>query len=263
MSEKLGAIYTKSEEELVRVMRIEFLDEAIDNLHALDVSLDAARNRNNDVDKFVNEVRRLTLPLRGQAPNYGARLMGTVAHRLENYVGNVKTLPPRFFDDIQRFIDTLLDLAEGRISFDADPSEVVRTLPAKFGFDLGDIEVQNVEVILVMLHGAATHFVEREMHQCGYRISIVTSIFDAIPLIVRTKPNLVITSAIMPELEGIDLVIALVSMPSTRNIPSALITSLDPEDEYLKLVPESVPIIFKGPSFGEDLAEALSRLFLI
>lgn len=263
MSEKSAGIYTKSEEELVSAMRIEFLDEAIDDLHALDVSLDAVRNEKKDVKDLVDEVRRLTLPLRGQAPNYGARLLGIVAHRMENYVGDVKMVEPRFFNDVQEFIDSLLDIAEGRISFDADPSEVVRSLPAKLGFDLGDIETQNVEVILVMLHGTATHFVEREMQQCGYRISIVTSIFDAIPLIVRTKPNLVITSAIMPELEGVDLVIALASMPSTRNIPSALITSLDPEDERLKLVPGTVPVIFKGPSFGDDLAEALNRLFLI
>jgi hypothetical protein len=52
-------------------------------------------------------------------------------------------------------------------------------------------------------------------------------------------------------------------MPGTRNIPTALITSLPPEDEYLKLVPKKVPIIRKGPSFGDDLAQALAELFLI
>ena len=67
----------------------------------------------------------------------------------------------------------------------------------------------------------------------------------------------------MPELSGIDLAVALSAMPATRNIPCALITSLDPEDEYLKFLPGRVPVIHKGPSFGDDLADALSALFLI
>ena len=101
------------------------------------------------------------------------------------------------------------------------------------------------------------------MQQCGYRITNVTTTFEALPLIIRTKPDMVIISAIMPELSGIDLAVALASMPATRNIPTALITSLDPDDDYLKLLPQAVPVIKKGPSFGDDLAEALSHLFII
>ncbi|MCH8835401.1 MAG: hypothetical protein IH925_05600, partial [Proteobacteria bacterium] len=98
---------------------------------------------------------------------------------------------------------------------------------------------------------------------CGYRITTVTSTFEALPLIVRTKPDMVIISAVMPNLSGIDLAIALAAMPATRNVPMALITSLDADDEYLKLLPDSVPVIHKSPAFGDDLAEALSRLFMI
>ena len=54
-----------------------------------------------------------------------------------------------------------------------------------------------------MHHGAATHFVEREMQECGYRISTCTSTLDALPLIIRTKPDLVIISAMMPELSAL------------------------------------------------------------
>jgi CheY-like chemotaxis protein len=74
---------------------------------------------------------------------------------------------------------------------------------------------------------------------------------------------MVIISAVMPDLSGIDLAIALAAMPATRNVSTALITSLDDDDEYLRLLPGSVPVIHKGASFGDDIAEALSRLFLI
>lgn len=167
------------------------------------------------------------------------------------------------FDDLEAFIETLLDIVEGRISVDAEASTLVRTLPPKAGFRISDIEVRDVEVLLVMPYGAAAHFVERELQQCGYRTHTVGNTFDALSVIVRTKPDLVIVGAVMPDLSGIDLVIGLHAMPQTRNIPTALITSLPPEDDYLKLLPPDVPVIHKGEQFGDDLAEALDRLFLI
>ena len=74
---------------------------------------------------------------------------------------------------------------------------------------------------------------------------------------------MVVISAVMPELSGIDLTVALSAMPETRNIPVALITSLEPGDEQLGFVPDRVPVIRKGADFGDDLAQALSYHFLL
>lgn len=58
--------------------------------------------------------------------------------------------------------------------------EVVRSLPAKpVSFEVSAIEIRNIEVLLVMLHSAQTHYVERELQQRGYRISVCASVFDA------------------------------------------------------------------------------------
>ncbi|KAF0115697.1 MAG: CheY-like receiver [Rhodospirillaceae bacterium] len=165
---------------------------------------------------------------------------------------------------MQVFIDTLLDIRSGKILWDTEAGDVVRKLPAKpISFDPTTIEIRNIEVLLVMLHSAQTHYVERELQQCGYRVSICSHPFEALPLAVRTRPDLVIISAMMPELSGIDLAIALAAMPATRNISTAIITSLSADDEYLKFLPRQVPVIFKGPSFGDDLYRTLDRLFLI
>lgn len=256
-------IYAKGEEGVAIELRDEFIADSADNVRALDVALEDARQGNISMENFVDKSQRVILPLCGQAGNYGIRLLGTVAHRFEDYISNVKPSHPTFVNDIQKFIDTLIDILEETIPFDSDASSVVRKLPVKSTFEVGDIEVRNVEVMLVMLHGTATHFVEREMQQCGYRTTTVTSTFDAMPMIIRTKPDFVIISAMMPELDGIDLAVGLSAMPSTRNIPLALITSLDKDDPHLQFLPQKVPVIHKGPSFGDDLADALENLFLI
>ena len=82
-------------------------------------------------------------------------------------------------------------------------------------------------------------------------------------MILRTKPDLVVVSAVMPDLGGIDLAIGLAAMPETRNVSIAVLTSLDKDNELLQLLPKKVPIIRKGASFGDDLANALDMLFLL
>lgn len=263
MNEDTHGVYASGVEKIVEDLRRQFLEEAADSLRNLEISLNGVRGGSKPAEELVDEALRVALPLRSQTGNYGTRLIGTVAHRMEDYLANAREMPPHAVEGLQAFVDVLLDLVEGRTPMDSDAAEVVRGLPAKLGFGLEDIEIRNIEVMLVMLHGAQTHYVERELQQCGYRTSTVSNSFDALPLIVRTKPDLVVISAMMPDLDGIDLAIALASMPATRNIPAALITSLDPDDEGLKLLPKRVPIIFKGPSFGDDLFTALDNLFLI
>ena len=165
---------------------------------------------------------------------------------------------------IRTHLDLVSDILEGRISPDADAAQVVRTLPARpSSFSVDDLDIRNVEVMLVMLYGAQTRYVEREMQQCGYRVTIVTSTISALEQAIFTKPDLIIINAVMPGLSGIDLAVALQAMPQTRNTPSALITSFEPGDEQLRFLPERVPIIRKGKTFGDDLAEALSYHFLL
>ncbi|RED44838.1 response regulator receiver domain-containing protein [Aestuariispira insulae] len=255
--------YAGEVSEIADVLRVEFADEARDRLQSIDLQMTEIRRGEGELADLIKTVREMALRFRGSASNFGLWQLGLIAHRLEDFLANVKKPPLAIIDDIQKFIDAMVDVVDGRTDQDADATLLVRGLPAKVRLDAGAIEVRDVEVLLVMLHGTGTHFVEREMQACGYRVSTCTSAFEALPMIVRTQPDMVIISAVMPELSGIDLAAALIAMPATRNVPCALITSLDPNDDYLAFLPDRVPVIHKGPSFADDLAEALSSLFLI
>ncbi len=252
-------------EDLTAGLRVEFLEDTGESLRDLQHALDSALGGKKPAAEFLMETRRVALLLKGQAANVGAHLITVVAHRLEDYLTNVEELDERAGADLQVFLDILTNIAEGKTELDANPAVIVRSLPAKpgFDFDLADLEVRDVEVMLVMLRGAATRFVERELQQCGYRITNVASTFEALPMIIHTKPNMIVISAVLPDLSGIDLAIALASMPETRNTPVALITSFDRDHESLHLLPANVPVIQKGPSFGDDLVEALDNAFLL
>jgi len=263
MSDDFKGVYPHGFEGVAQELRQEVLDEAKDLADELDLQLDEFRHGRLEQDELLSKVLRTAMKLRVQAGNVGLRLLGNIAQRLEDFLDNLKQLPPRAVDDLQVFVDRLMDVCEGRLPMDSDASKVVRDLPAKIGFSESDIEVRNIEVMLVMLHGTAAHYVERELQQCGYRVNTVSTVLDAFAQIVRTKPDLVIISAVMPELDGINLATGLLAMPATRNIPIALITSLEDSDEHLQYLPAGTPIIHKGPSFGDDLFKALDNLFLI
>ncbi len=243
----------------------EFLDETLETLLSLDSLLDSGRNGRSSGKEVIQAFGRAAIHIRAPAGNFGLRLLSTIANRLSDYLTNTpEHLPPRVWDDLQIFLDMMLAQAEGRKNDeDLIPAEVVRTLPRNLGLRTEDIQVRNQEVLLVMPGGAQTRFVEREMQQCGYHVSIVSDTLEAFTQAVQTKPDLIVISALMAHLDGIDLAIALASMPSTRNIPLAVITSLEPADDRLALLPKRVPLVYKGPSFGDDLFKALDSLFLI
>ena len=183
---------------------------------------------------------------------------------LEDYLNAIDRIADWSLPGIRAFLDALQNVVDGGIADDADPSLVVRGLPARprvLGVD--DNETLDVEVMLVMDHNAATGIVEREMQACGYRTTVVTSPFEAFEIAVRTRPDLVIVSAVLEGLTGIDLATALATMPETRNTPVAVLTSLDDDDANLNLLPKSVPVIHKGDRFGDDLAKAMSHHFLL
>lgn len=263
MEQLVNGQYSGATADMVAGLRREFLADLAESLATIEAEVAALRRGEGQAADTTEHLRQLAFDLRGQSRNFGLAHLNLVAHRLEDYLEQVDQLSERSLDDALKFVDTLADLVEGRIGEDTDPGTVARRLPAKPQFDASEVQVRESEIMLVMLHGAATRFVQRELQQCGYRVSIVTSVYDALPLVVHGKPDMVIISAIMGELSGIDLALALTAMTETRNTPVALITSFDRDHDSLKHLPDSVPVIRKGQKFGDDLSEALSYHFLL
>lgn len=252
----VGGVITGASAEMIEYMRQDFLDGTGAKLAEFEQTVAAGGE--------LESLRYFAFETKGQARNFGMTLLGLVAARMEDYLNALDHIPDWSVPGIRAFLDALQNVVNGGISDDADPSLVVRGLPARprvLGVD--DNETLDVEVMLVMELNAATGIVEREMQACGYRTTVVTSPFEAFESAVRTRPDMVIVSDYLKGLSGIDLATALATMPETRNTPVAVLTSLDRNDANLNLLPKSVPVIRKGESFGDDLAKALSHHFLL
>ena len=250
-----GDVVSGASAEMIEFMRRDFLDSTGERLAQLDRTIATSTD--------LDSLRYFAFEVKGQARNFGMTLLGIIAARFEDYLNALDRLAEWSIPAIKTFLDALQTAIDGGY-VDDDPRLIVRGLPARpriLGVD--DNAILDVEVMLVMQHSSQTAFVEREMQACGYRTLIVTSPFEALEQVVRTRPDLVIVSAVLPGLSGIDLATALAAMPETRNTPVAVLTSLDKTDDSLGLLPRSVPVIRKGETFGDDLAKAMSHHFLL
>ncbi|MGE5203861.1 MAG: response regulator, partial [Acidobacteriota bacterium] len=210
------------EDDIDRELEREFLDEAHDTVMNLTLVLHAVRGGQTPAIEALSRIRRevSTLRLRGRSVRIPG--LSVIANRLEDYVFEVETLAPQHLDSLQTFLDQIGRVLDGS---QTDTADIVRALPVNPTFDPSEITIQNVEIILVEPQRTTARIVARELKACGYRVTVANGPFEALELVMRIRPDLVVASATLGELSGIDLGCALASMPKTRHIPFALLTS--------------------------------------
>ncbi len=246
-----------------QALREEFLEDAGEDLKNFLSYRNEAVAGSRPLDAVLHDARRVAVMLIGGANGFELPLVSVAAHRFDDYVASLSPDDAHGLAHLAVYGETLLDLVSEPVDKEETAAHLVRRLPAKGTFDPDQVDVREVEVLLVMQPGVATRVIERELIECGYRVATFTNSYKALEFAARTLPDLMIISAVMPDLDGIDLCIALKAMPATRNIGVAVITSLDPDDANLKHLPSTVPIIQKSASFGDDLAKALQDEFLL
>ena len=141
----------------------------------------------------------------------------------------------------------------------ATTNQMIRSLPVRYEFDITDIEVHDVEIMLVTPSKVVSQLVSTELGACGFRTLVVRDPIESIALAVRMPPGMIIASAVMDGLGGMDLLRGLKAMTPTHKVPMALLTSLD---NAVKDVPDGIMVIRVGTHFGDDFAAAITKFNL-
>jgi PleD family two-component response regulator len=133
-------------------------------------------------------------------------------------------------------------------------------LPAK-GAAKGDFqEVSNIEILLVAGSRIVRRAVEGELNKRGFRVVTVESPIEVFETVIRTRPDMVIASAVMNKISGIDLARALRSMVATRDIPFALLTSFDASHPELRDLPDDIGLVHHDRDINAELDSAVKCL---
>lgn len=245
----------KKHEQILAQLSQEFLTDAGERIGVIEKALGDG-NRNPET---VMTIRRETHNIKGTGASFGFPIVGLIAHRLEDYVSGLDVLEERHVSDIAVFLDRLLDIVEaGREPDDKAAEALVRSLPAHPGVDFELADAVETEVLLVSPSKTISLATMQTLRACGYRVTTARTALEAIEIAVRSRPDLIITSAVMAGVSGNDLVRALEAITATRGLPVAVLTSLSKGHQELSQMPPEVPVIRLGNSFDEDLAEVIT-----
>ena len=238
----------------------EYLEETADLINDLDVVVQQfATGQEEGRRRFDILLGKLgSLCVTGRHTRHA--LLNVTMHRLQNYMDGLTRPTDAQVQDVLTFSDTIRAILEGAIEHEGwDFSEFVRSLPVLRPLEIEDLEHLDVEIMLVEGRRSAARLFERELRACGYRVASVRNPLEALALAVKTKPDMVLASAELDDISGIDLACALSAMPATRAIPFALLTSYRQGDPRLKDLPEKAGILNKGAGFSDDLADVLTK----
>jgi len=247
--------------DLLEGLRTEAIDTVEDRLGQLQDVIRSFETKEIDGKKALSSIRLEAHSLKSVAATFDMKALKVLCHRFEDYFFHLTEITEEICKDIHFYADRMAECLDAFVNDkEVDVSELMRKLPNKGGFEVGDVTVAEIEVMLVMAPGTATKIVTRELLECGYRMVNVATTFDAIQLIPVMKPDAVIVSRVMPELSGVDLACALKAMPITKDIPVALIAT---DNSKLDELPEDVPVLRKGSNFADDVADVFMELGIL
>jgi CheY-like chemotaxis protein len=248
-------------DDLADQLRVEFKDDAQDRLDIFYQTIDKRQSGSLTDEETLMILRREASKLRGIGSSCGFPLVSLIAHRLETYLGgNLTRLNDHQIEDLTKFADRLAVAVDREERPDvATTNQIIRSLPVRYEFDITDIEVHDVEIMLVTPSKVVSKLVSTEMAACGFRTVVLRDPIESIALAVRMPPDMIIASAVMDGLGGLDLLRGLRAMTPTQNVPMALLTSLE---TGIKDVPEGIAVIRVGAHFGDDFAGAITRFNL-
>lgn len=248
-------------DDLLEQLESEFQDYIHDRLEAIYHSLEALKQGRQQAGEVLRITRREVHSLKGAGTTFGYPIVSLIAQRLETYLGDLKDLDDKLVAGIQTFADRIAEMAELSEQPDlAATNQIIRRLPTRFEFDITDVEVRDVEIMLVTPNKLVAKRAANELGACGFRVNVISDPIEAISIAVRMPPDLLIASAVMDGLGGIDLIRGLRAMSVTEHVNVALMTSMD--SGQLRNVPTDAAVVHLGPSFQDDIAATITKFNL-
>lgn len=242
-------------------LKTEFRDYVHDRLSDVYDILKRTAGGHLKTAECLRDLRRDAHSLKGSGSSFGYPIVSLIAQRLETYLSGLKDLNDKQLGELHTFADRIAEAADRDRQPDlGETNQIIRSLPVRYEFDVTDIEIHDIDIMLVTPNKLVAKKVSGELAACGFKVNYVNDPIEAISLAVRVPPDMVIAAAVMEGLGGVDLIRGLKAISMTANIPMALLTSLD--ISTLRGVPADVGLVRLGGSFQDDIAAVITRFNL-
>ena len=175
-----GATGGDGAEVTFQALREEFLVDSSEELKNLISFLSEAMDGSRGMEAALHDARRVAVNMVGGANGFELPLIGVTAQRFDDYITALSNQETLGLGNLINFAETLLDLLDAPDENEESASHLLRRLPAKGSFETHEIDIREIEVLLVMSPGVATRVIERELMECGYRVTTGGNSFKAL-----------------------------------------------------------------------------------
>lgn len=242
-------------------LRQDFLEDVVDRLDRMEDALfPSTGNPSDDSSAVLQVLRRECHNIKGMGSSFGFPIVTTIAHRLEDYLATIAGFTDRHAIDIDTYLGHLRAIVErGHDPAEKAAGKIIRSLPINAGFDVADVKQRDVEVLLIAPSRTIAHMVSRELAACGYRVTTARTPWEAFELCICMRPDIVIASATLERVSGIDLLRMFAAISTTADIHRAVLTSFSRNHPSLNALPENTHIVRLKGDVAADLANLITE----
>lgn len=251
-------------DDIMRQLRVEFIEYARETLHAMDENLRRGATFPDQSGPALLDLRRACHNLKGQGESFGFPTITILAHRMEDFLADVGQALALNQSELFVFIDWMTRIIESGVDLDEEQARrVIRKLPSPVRMGEGAEAVNaKPEALVVSASQSLGQLMRASLEHAGLKAINVGNPFDGLQIAARTLPDLVVTTVVMDGLSGVDIACALRAMPKTEKIPVLMVSSLPEGHPTLKRAPNDVIILPYAGISKPDFSEAALSLVL-
>ncbi|SCA54849.1 hypothetical protein MTBPR1_10096 [Candidatus Terasakiella magnetica] len=218
--------------EILAQMNEKFIETAHEKLTRLNEILEliAAMNdtdfqMDSQMDSAVyEEFHREIHSLKGMGGTFQMPLVTQLCHRFEDYLENSTHLSSEQVDDAYKYVDRLSDLIESDEAQDTSKVDYwLGNLPQKDTSKPDSVKDSSAQVLIIGNNVELIAEIAPSFEENGFSVLSTISAFKGYKTAIQKKPEIIVVSQELEEMDGAELVRSLDSMRQMSKVKIALI----------------------------------------
>tara|TARA_R110001583_G_scaffold195345_1_gene372022 strand:- start:10801 stop:11589 length:789 start_codon:yes stop_codon:yes gene_type:complete len=257
-------------DDIIARLKQDFIEDTIDRVDRIETTIDRVAGGMDDAKAGIAELRREAHTVKGLAGSFGFPLVGAIAHRLEDYIADLTEIDDLQAASLVDFTTWIREIVESGTNPAAEEEiRILRSLPSRSVASASQDgksgkttpATGQQEVLIVTATAVQAHFLQRELRERGYRTIAARSAVEAFQTVVQSRPDAIISAAVLDGLSGIELIRALAAMKTMQGKALGLLTSFAASHPDLEGLPENVTIITnRGKETAAQLVKFIETL---
>ena len=247
-------------EAILNEVRAEFIEHTSERLTIVDDLISDMMSPSGDSEAHLLELQRHIHSIKGQGTTFDFPTITDVAHRLEDYIETAPELDKAHLLNVQTFVDVMRRIVEsGNDPSPEDVDNIFSSLPVTASADpkTEQTAIDEIRILLVMAKGAQRKIIGKELAACGFQVINSDTPVDAIRIAIAQKPDIIIASRVMEEMNGSEFAQVMNVLDATRECRVVIATSSDSDENNGVTLPEDTAVVHKGATFIDELTDQL------